>query len=60
VILVVCGLELDIHQVDGGIGCSQEYYLHHRVVQGNICGDEIEVPCRVDKGEKQLALATDA
>jgi hypothetical protein len=32
VILVVGGLELDIHQVDGGIGCSQEHYLHHGVV----------------------------
>jgi len=52
VVAVVGGLELDIHQVDGGGGRAHEEDLHTRVVQGDKVGEKIQVPGDKD-GEKE-------
>ena len=39
VIMIVSCLELEIHEINGTDGGSQEEYLHGRVIQGNEIGE---------------------
>lgn len=51
VVAVVCGLELQIHQVDGGIRGANKEYFHHRVIYRYEVAEEIQVTGCVGQGE---------
>ena len=42
-IMVIGGLELHVHEVQGGIGSCNEHDLHYRVVDGDKVSQEIEI-----------------
>ena len=53
-VVVVGGLELDVHQVDGADGRGQEEDLHHGVVHGDEVGEQVQVAGQEHHGEQQL------
>lgn len=42
-IVVVSGLKLHVHQIHGGPRCGQKENLHHRVVEADVGGEQIEI-----------------
>lgn len=59
-VAVVGGLELDIHQVDGGGRGADKEDLHDGVVDGDEVGDEVQVAGHEHNEEEDLRLARDA
>ena len=48
-VAVVSGLELDVHQVDGGAGRADEEKLHGGVVERDEGGEEVKVSRAEDR-----------
>ncbi len=59
VVPVVGGLELDIHQVDGGGGRADEEDLHSGVVDGDEVGKKVQIARHEHHQEEDLRLARD-
>ena len=57
VIWVICGLELDKHEVECPICRHNEDHLHNWVVDWHKVGKDVHVACCEDQGKQQLALA---
>lgn len=51
VVAVVCGLELQIHQVDGGVRGTNKENFHRRVIHRYEVAEEIQVTGCVGQGE---------
>ena len=60
VVAVVGGLELDVHQIDGGGSRANEEELHGGVVEGDEGGEEVKVARTEDGQEEDLRLARNA
>jgi hypothetical protein len=59
-VAVVGGLELDIHQIDGGGGGADEEDLHDGVVDRDVVGEQVQVARHKHDEEENLRLAGDA
>lgn len=58
-ISIVCGTELDVHQVDSGSGGGDKEDLHRSVVEGDEVSNEVEVTGDEDHHKQDLGLAGD-
>ena len=55
--MIVGGLELEIHEIDGADGGGEEEDFHRRVVQGHEIRHQVEIPGDEDDREQDLGAA---
>lgn len=56
-VVIIRGLELDIHEVKRSVRRDYEDQLHERIVRRYVCRDQVQVSCCVNDGEKYLRLS---
>lgn len=60
VIVVVCGAELQVHQIQCAQGRDDEDEFHEGVVNADEGGEQIQVPTKINDCEENLWLSRNA
>lgn len=56
-ILIICCLELDVHQINSSIRCTNEYDFHYCVVWWDEWCEKIQVPWRINHSKQNLRFS---